>query len=136
MEHFRRSTRRRILAAIACLAFVLQGLVPSLAHALASTTRANLYPGELCSADPHGARLRLADAIAAEAPASVPSLPDATHCPFCALPFGGETPASTPPVWDFSLREASHVLPSVSPGELPARPAQWRPHAPRAPPMA
>lgn len=135
MERFRRSKFRRILASIACLAFALQGLVPSLAHALASTARAQLYPGELCSADPHAGYRRFAQALDAEVPASAPSLPDAAHCPFCALPLGAEALPSTPPVRDFRFLQADYPLQIVSPEQLPAPPAQWRPHTPRAPPQ-
>lgn len=135
MESFRRNRRRRILATIACLAFVLQGFVPSIAHAVASAARAQFYPGALCSADPHGARLRLADAIAAEAPVSG-SLPKVAHCPFCSLPAGGEAPVSSAVARDFSLAPVRDVLPSVSLDEPPARPAQWRANTQRAPPQA
>lgn len=136
MQPFRRRSHRRILASIACLAFVLQGLTPSIAHAAASLARAQLFLGELCTADPHGARLRLADAIAAEAPPADRSLPQVAHCPFCALPTGGDAPPSNAVTRDFSLTPARHVLPSVSPDEPAPLPAQWRAQAPRAPPHA
>ncbi len=134
MERFRRSTVRRFLASIACLAFVLQGLVPSLAHALSSTARAQLYPGELCSADPHAGYQRLAQKLDSETPAPARSLPDAVHCPFCALPFGAEALPSAQPVRDFRPAQEAHSLPIVSPQPPPAPQARWQPHTPRAPP--
>ena len=114
MQLFRRNRSRRLLASIACLAFVLQGFVPSLAHAVASMARSQPFLGELCSADPHGAQLRLADAIAAEAPASERSLPKVAHCPFCLLPAGGDMPVPGVVLWDFSLASVEDVLPGVS----------------------
>lgn len=135
MQRFRRGRRSRILASIACLAFVLQGLVPSFAHALASVYRAQHYPGELCSPDPHGARARLARAIDAEAPAPVRPLPPAAHCPFCTLPGAADAPALTPFVGDAPRVSAARSFPNVLSEELPPRPPKQRPQAARAPPQ-
>ncbi len=96
--------------------------------------RSQLYPGELCSADLHGARLRLAEAIAAEAPASERSVPQVAHCPFCSLPAGGDMPIPNAEIQDFPLASVEDVLPAVSLDVPVTRPAQWRPHTPRAPP--
>lgn len=135
MERLRRGPRRRIAASIACLAFVLQALVPALAHAAASVARAQLYPGELCSVDPHAARARLAKAIDAEAPVPAQPAPAAAHCPFCALPFGADTPAAPARFgWNAPTLD-SGAEPAIvrSEGRFVA-PARERPQAPRAPP--
>jgi len=131
----RHGLRRRIAASIACLAFVLQSLVPVLAQAAASAARAQFYPGQLCSIDPHGARLRLAGAIDAEAPAPAPTLPSAAHCPFCALPVGADAPAPADFVWNAAAVDAEVEPPSVSVETLLAPSARGRPQAPRAPPV-
>lgn len=134
MKRLRRGTRRRIAASIACLAFLLHGIVPSLAHAMAGTARTQFLPGPLCSIDPEGALQRLEAAIDAQAPAPAP-LPKAAHCPFCALPFGAEGPA---PTWSWDFREiVAGILPLIVSAEAPAtHPSRGRPHAPRAPPGA
>jgi hypothetical protein len=136
MERFRRGTRRRIAASFACLAFVLQGLVPALAHAMASTARAQLYPGELCSVDPRGARLRLLQAIDDQAPTPMQPAPSAAHCPFCALPLGATGPAPAPFAWDVRDTGVAAFVPIVSADPPLLRPAQGRPQTPRAPPGA
>ncbi len=131
MQRFRRGRRSRVLAAIACLAFVLQALVPSLAHAWTSVSRAQLIHGPLCSPDPQGARDRLARAIDQEAPAR--SLPPAAHCPFCTLPVDADAPALTRHA-EYALHvAASDEAPIVTPPPPPPA-AQARPQAARAPP--
>lgn len=136
MQHFRRGRRSRVFASIACLAFVLQGLVPSLAHALASVSRAQHYPGELCSADPRGAHVRLSRALDAEAPTPARPLPVAAHCPFCALPGAADAPALAPFVGDAPRVPAARSVPIVLSEAHPPRPAQQRPQAARAPPRS
>lgn len=136
MERIRRSTRRRITASIACLAFVLQGFVPTLAHAIASAAHAQSYPGELCSIDPQGARLRLAQVLDAEAPAPVQSPPSAAHCPFCALPFAADAPAAIPSLWKIAQSRTTAALPIAPDDDALPRAVQRRPQAPRAPPHA
>lgn len=134
MERLRRGPRRRIAASIACLAFVLQALVPTLAHALANAARAQLHPGELCSVDPHAARTRLAKAIDALAPAPAQPLPSAAHCPFCALSFGADAPAPARFDWNAPALHEDARPPIVSSDGHFAAPARERPQAPRAPP--
>ncbi|HEY0879225.1 MAG TPA: DUF2946 family protein [Zeimonas sp.] len=135
MERLRPGPRRRIAASIACLAFVLQGIVPSLAHAMASAARAQFYPGEICSIDRDAARVRLAHAVDAEAPVPAQTLPDAVHCPFCALPFGTDAFPPTAFFWDARNDYRVASLPSVSAEVPPLRPSQGRPQTPRAPPL-
>ncbi len=134
MQSSRRALRRRITASIACLAFVLQALVPSLAHAAASAARGSFYPGELCSIDRDGARARIARAIDAEAPA--PSHPSfaAAHCPFCALPPGAAAPGPIGFGWRVFDATTSAVPAVVSLDDRLSGSARGRPQTPRAPP--
>jgi len=135
MKPSRCSPRRRIVTAIACLAFVLQSLVPALAYAAASSARAQYYPGALCSIDAHGARARLAKAIDAETPAPAQPAPSAAHCPFCALPAGAGAPP--PASFGWHGRDGEGIaLPILRIDAWFRGPARARPQSPRAPPRA
>jgi len=136
MKRSRCGLRRRIVAAIACLAFVLQSLVPALAYAAASAARAQYYPGALCSVDSHGARVRLAKAIDAEAPAPAQPAPSAAHCPFCALPAGADAPPPASFGWRGHDSGEDFALPIARVDARVNGPARARPQSPRAPPRA
>ncbi|MCO5100698.1 MAG: hypothetical protein M9885_07330 [Burkholderiaceae bacterium] len=135
MKPSRCSLRRRTVAAIACLAFVLQSVVPALAYAAASAARAQYYPGALCSIDAHGARVRLAEAIDAETPAPAQPATVAAHCPFCALPAGAVAPPPAGIRWHGSDGPGV-ALPTPRIDDRSRGPARARPQSPRAPPSA
>ncbi|MCX7902299.1 MAG: DUF2946 family protein [Burkholderiaceae bacterium] len=109
---------RRLTAAVAILAILLNALVPSLARAWAP-----LPLGEVCSA-------RGAGGGESPQPAEVFLL---EHCPYCA-PHAGSF-AAPPPAGSVPVAPADVTAACVLAAVAPSAPAAWPAAQPRAPPF-
>lgn len=130
-------TGRRLSAALACLAFLLQALVPSFAWAVAARHGAAGSPpdpliGTICSAHAFDGDAA-ADPARTDDPVTPEPLPAAAHCPLCLLPTGSDS-APLVPFFPALATPAAPDQPAVDTAtEVP--PTIWRrsPSA-RAPP--
>jgi len=152
MSHLRTRTRfggtrrlpesragRRLPAALACLAFLLQALVPSFAWSVAARHGAagsppDLLVGTICSAHAFDGDT-VADPARTGDPAPPEPLPAAAHCPLCLLPTGSDS-APLAPFFPALATPAAPDQPAIDTAtDVP--PTIWRrsPSA-RAPPTA
>lgn len=133
-------TGRRLSAALACLAFLLQALVPSFAWAVAARHGAagnqpELLIGAICSAHAFDGPDAAAEPARPGDPAIPEPLPAAAHCPLCLLPTGSDS-APLVPFFPALATPAAQGRPTVGTA-TDALPVLWRhSSSARAPPTA
>lgn len=133
MHHLRRNRPNPFSAWLACLAIVLNALVPAFAHAVAGLSgQDDVVAAAVCSFDGAGAAVpTTTDPFDRQSP-HAPSLPSAAHCPYCLTGASIGPPCSGPTA---SLpAPASETPQRLSQVQVPPHFARSPAHAPRAPP--